>query len=222
MGKKMRNHWNQQMFEYSPLSIVTSSAFSYGNPMIFEGLTKSRLSELENSSCWLLSLEVSMPQHKLRWSDFPNSQEHNGGMSSGSTWDTNSISLHLWWRGVEDSINSRNHSPLDCLHDIWALGLYFLEACTPRYHSASREDATHRFWQKFPWSKPLKWISNCSWPFFLCFFLRSLWRPGRSKESHTVSFYTLDEPKGKPRLKCWEYQGQTLPPLLTFSVALGR
>lgn len=127
-GEKKRKHWNKQMFEYSPLPIVSSSASSYGNSMIFEGLTKSRLSELEkrdNSSCWLLrawkgSLEVSVPQHNLRGSDFPNSQDHSGGVSSSSMtwWHTSSISLHLWWHSVKDYISSRNHSPLDFLHEV--------------------------------------------------------------------------------------------------------
>lgn len=58
MWKKMRKHWNKQMFGDSPLSVVTSSVSSHGNSTIFEGLTKSRLSELEKSSCWCLRLEV--------------------------------------------------------------------------------------------------------------------------------------------------------------------
>ena len=85
-----------------------------------------------------------MPRHNLRWSDFPNSQEHSGGMISGFTtwWHTSSISLHLWCHGVKDSISSRNQSPLDSLHEIRAVGLHFLEAWAPRYHSASREETT--------------------------------------------------------------------------------
>lgn len=203
-------------------AIVGASVSPYTNSMTFESLTKSRLSVFEKSSCWLLrtwkrSLEVSMPQHKLRWSDFPDSQEHSGGISSDSKtlWHIRSFTLHLWWRGVKNFISSRNHSPLDCLY-MCSRTVFSGSLGSSLPFSKQRRDYTG-FYRSFLgqslWSEHLTAADH-----FLSFFLRSLLRPGESKESHVVTH--LISPKETPG-PCWEYQGQTLPPLLTFPMALG-
>lgn len=74
------------------------------------------------------------PKPELRWSDFPRSREHSGGMSSGST---------TWcMHGVEDPVSSRNHSLMDSVYETHVLGRYFPEAWAPHYCSASREETT--------------------------------------------------------------------------------
>lgn len=82
---------------------------------------------------WKKTLAQSVLQFKLRCSNLPNYQGHSDGTNSGSTaWcPTSSISLHLWWLSVKDSLISRKHSPPACLNERSALGLELPEALLP-------------------------------------------------------------------------------------------
>lgn len=85
------------------------------------------------TGAWKKTLALSAPQFKLGCLNLPDYQEHCDGMNRSSTvWcHTSSISLHLWWHGVKDSIISRKHSPPACLNERSALGLEILEALVP-------------------------------------------------------------------------------------------